>query len=126
VELRSAVAGAQDILGNRGGVPEGGIGGPLAGPEPKQAPASFTPVPGAGSEKRDSEASGGPFDDVINLNKPGAFTEGFKRFIAAKNSGGEHIQQSTASPSQDAEPELAPQAEMVLRLFRGTVVKGKG
>jgi DNA polymerase-3 subunit gamma/tau len=123
VELRSAVAGAQDVLGNR--VPEGGIGGPLAGPEPKQAPANFTPDPGTGSEKRDSEVSGSPFDDTINLNKPGAFTEGFKRFIAAKNSGGEHIQQNTASVSRDEEPELAPQAEMVRRLFKGTVVKEK-
>jgi hypothetical protein len=68
----------------------------------------------------------GPFDDALNLNRPGAFTEGFKRFIAAKNSGESIFQHNTGSSSQDTEPEIPPQAEMVRRMFKGTVVRNEG
>jgi DNA polymerase-3 subunit gamma/tau len=130
-ELRAAVAGARAALENRGGAPEGGIGGPLAGPEVKQTPADSTgmpqPSPRPGPEMQGPVSSEpGPFDDALNLNRPGAFTEGFKRFIAAKNSGEPIFQHDAGSASQDTEPEISPQAEVVRRMFKGTVVRNDG
>ncbi|MDR2028385.1 MAG: DNA polymerase III subunit gamma/tau [Treponema sp.] len=129
-ELRAAITGARAALENRGSVPEGGIGGPLAGPELKQTPAEPSgpgrPFPGTGPEARPPASSGDGFpEDPINLNRPGAFTEGFKRFIEAKNSGNADLQFNTGPSSQNTEPEISPQAEMVRRMFNGTVVRDR-
>jgi DNA polymerase-3 subunit gamma/tau len=61
LELRAAIAGARNIL-EQGG--RGGVAGPLAGPGPKQTPAAQ--------------------DKPLNLNRPGAFTEEFKRVMATR------------------------------------------
>jgi hypothetical protein len=70
------------------------------------APAvSAAPVLGAApGQARESSAEGG------FLDKPGAFTEGFKQFIARQSD----------KPKEEALPE---EAEMVMKVFRGSVVK---
>jgi DNA polymerase-3 subunit gamma/tau len=74
LELRAAIAGARNILERGGG---GGVAGPLAGPGPKQAPAA--PAALAASAVQAAK------DRPLNLNRPGVFTEEFKRTMAARN-----------------------------------------
>ncbi|MDR1596439.1 MAG: DNA polymerase III subunit gamma/tau [Treponema sp.] len=82
LELRAAIAGARSIL-EQGG--RGGVAGPLAGPGPKQAPAAQ--------------------DKPLNLNRPGAFTEEFKRVMAARK-----VAEAPAeTPVTGTQPVLAPQ-----------------
>ncbi|QQO09748.1 DNA polymerase III subunit gamma/tau [Breznakiella homolactica] len=58
--------------------PQGGIAHPLAD-------AGGAPPPADTSFFEDREPGGAP--EGINLSEPGAFTEGFKRFLAAKEAG---------------------------------------
>jgi DNA polymerase-3 subunit gamma/tau len=80
-ELRAAVDRAREALGISGNDPargaalEGGISRPLAG----------DPPPRAGQEPNQAPEEGG-----LNLGAPGAFTEGFKRFMAGKSPAGEY------------------------------------
>jgi DNA polymerase-3 subunit gamma/tau len=89
-ELRAAIAGTRTLLGNGGGSDNGlgtsgadfsrgdlgrkalfgGIADPLAGPGPA-TPAVH-------------DRSGGFPSDTVNLNQPGAFTQEFKRVMAAR------------------------------------------
>jgi DNA polymerase-3 subunit gamma/tau len=80
LELRAAIAGARGILERDG---RGGVAGPLAGPGPKQAPAAQ--------------------DKPLNLNRPGAFTEEFKRVMAARK-----VAETPATETQP-QPVLTPQ-----------------
>jgi DNA polymerase-3 subunit gamma/tau len=77
-ELRAAVDDAREVLGISGkareAAPEGGIGRPLAG----------DPPPRAGQEPNQVPDGGG-----VNLDTPGAFTEGFKRFMSGRDPAGD-------------------------------------
>ncbi|MDR2738710.1 MAG: DNA polymerase III subunit gamma/tau [Treponema sp.] len=78
LELRAAIAGARSIL-EQGG--KGGIAGPLAGPGSKQAPAAQ--------------------DKPLNFNRPGAFTEEFKRVMAARKAA----ETSAEAPAAGTQPQ---------------------
>ncbi|GHT97658.1 DNA polymerase III subunit gamma/tau [Spirochaetia bacterium] len=105
-ELRAAVAGARDALGQNvqgqnvlgrgasGGGAEGGIGGPLAGNPP-------TP---AGRERSDRDA---PFDTDA-LNSPTALSDAFKRHIAARNGAQERNERQTDVSEDVFDTEPAP------------------
>ncbi|MDR2102096.1 MAG: DNA polymerase III subunit gamma/tau [Treponema sp.] len=165
-ELREALAQARGAL-------QGGIGRPLAVPEPQKAPADsgireetppFPRPPGGASGGGDRPA-GMPLG---RSSGAGSLSEEFKRYIAARESGtvppedygafaktavpagggepaseGEALPESGAGeeidfsedpfrqppehpvPKEPAGEELSPQAELVLRIFRGTVVKNE-
>ncbi|MFP3089561.1 DNA polymerase III subunit gamma/tau [Treponema sp. TIM-1] len=76
-ELRAAVAGAREVLGGNREDPagKGGIARPLAGPGRIPAPAETT---------LDRHGSG----DNPGADQRGAFSEGFKQYMAARESAG--------------------------------------
>jgi DNA polymerase-3 subunit gamma/tau len=92
-ELRAAIAGAQEVLGSGRESPagKGGVAIPLAGPGRNQAPAE-TPLSQEGSEENTTADQGG------------AFSEGFKRYMAARESSGEE-------PLPDEDPFFEGEAE---------------
>jgi DNA polymerase-3 subunit gamma/tau len=95
VELRNAVEAARSVLG-------------AAPPAP---PAGTTQ---AGSGSAAGSAAVAPSANSAFMDKPGAFTEGFKEFLA-KQSGEQPPPQSTSG-----------EAELVRRVFRGTYVNQEG
>jgi DNA polymerase-3 subunit gamma/tau len=74
-ELRAAVAGAWEVLA-QGSPGKGGIARPLAGPGRNQAPAETNPDRQGAWENQRADQSG-------------AFSEGFKQYMAARESAGE-------------------------------------
>ncbi|MDR2362917.1 MAG: DNA polymerase III subunit gamma/tau [Spirochaetaceae bacterium] len=86
-ELRAAIAGAQDALGigREGPAGKGGVALPLAGPGRNQAPAE-TPLSPEG------------FEGNRTADHGSAFSEGFKRFMAARETSGEE------PPPDDEDP----------------------
>ncbi|MDR0561084.1 MAG: DNA polymerase III subunit gamma/tau [Spirochaetaceae bacterium] len=117
LELRSAVAGAREVLAGGAVKREGGLVRPFGEPEPSQAPAKPAVY-------RDSEPA----------RKPAKFlTEHFNRYIASREPSGSAqaavsvsgILDSQTGPNLQTDSEMTPQAERVLRLFPGTVVKPK-
>jgi DNA polymerase-3 subunit gamma/tau len=112
-ELAEAVDSARDAL-------KGGVGRPLAGEgsvvrntAAPQAPGSVPASP-AVSEPREGEA--------------GVLTEGFKRYMASKNSGDHqgaglpwHNSRRDEPPFRSAQ-ELNPGVQTVLKLFQGTII----
>jgi DNA polymerase-3 subunit gamma/tau len=99
-ELRAAVESARSVLGSGPAIspPERNAAGRVTAVPPQSAVEQ--PVAGAGSET--GEGSG-------FMDRPGAFTEGFKQFLAHK--------------AEDKSETISEEAETVRRLFRGTVVK---
>jgi DNA polymerase-3 subunit gamma/tau len=97
-ELREAVEGARAVLGSPGS----------AGPSAPASSAAGGPVSGQGAGE--AFAQEGP----NFMDKPGAFTEGFKQFLARR------------SGEKPAEQKISEEAELVRRFFRGTVVSGDG
>jgi DNA polymerase-3 subunit gamma/tau len=97
VELRNAVEAARSVLG--------------AAPAVSAGPA----LPAAGSAAGGPAVSAPPAagNNAAFMDKPGAFTEGFKEFLARQS--GEEPQQSTSG-----------EAELVRRVFRGTYVNQGG
>ncbi|MDR2103608.1 MAG: DNA polymerase III subunit gamma/tau [Treponema sp.] len=165
-EIRDALTRAREAL-------KGGIGRPLAVPEPQEVPADLKmggkiPLPppefsggGVGEQERPADIPAAGL-----RSSAGSLTEEFKRYIAARESGlvpaeetagagnvpgagappperdvfpiNGNVAGNTApeaanfaenpshqSPQESAQEELSPQAELVLRVFRGTVVKNK-
>ncbi|MDR2630657.1 MAG: DNA polymerase III subunit gamma/tau [Spirochaetaceae bacterium] len=79
-ELREAIAGAREVLGGtESPVGQGGIARPLAGPGQNQTPAKTVPAP-ASEESKDS------FGESHSADQSGNFSEGFKRYLAARES----------------------------------------
>jgi DNA polymerase-3 subunit gamma/tau len=76
LELRAAVDSARSALGGEFGKAKGGIARPLA--EPGQD------APGGTSWDEPGTARDGEPANSFSMDKPGAFTEGFKRFLAGK------------------------------------------
>jgi DNA polymerase-3 subunit gamma/tau len=76
-ELRAAIAGVWEVLGDKrdGSGGKGGIALPLAGPGRIKAPAETSP---------DRQGSG----ENPGTDQGGAFSEGFKRYMAARESTG--------------------------------------
>jgi DNA polymerase-3 subunit gamma/tau len=76
-ELRAAVAEAREVLGGapEGPAGEGGIARPLAGPGRNRTPAETGPAREGAGENPGTDQSG-------------AFSEGFKRYMAARESAG--------------------------------------
>jgi DNA polymerase-3 subunit gamma/tau len=100
LELRDAVDSARAVLG---------ISGPPNALKPPAETAAFTePVRSAGQSSPLSEAS--PMESAF-MDRPGAFTEGFKKVLAQK------------SELRQPEETIPEAAEVVRRVFRGTVVK---
>jgi DNA polymerase-3 subunit gamma/tau len=99
-ELQKAIAGAREALGGAFPAGEGGLGRPLAGPGPR-SPAKVSPDEGAAG----SGVPGGQ-----------SLIEGFSRLLATRTAGGQ-------APAGEG-PEIEPQVERVLRVFRGTLVTG--
>jgi DNA polymerase-3 subunit gamma/tau len=108
-ELAETVEKARDAL-------KGGVSRPLS-PEgaaswdtiPKEAAAPEGQTIPAVSGKRESET--------------GFLTEGFKRYIASKNSGDfNSVDKHRDEPPAQNPKELNPGVQMVLKLFRGTIV----
>jgi DNA polymerase-3 subunit gamma/tau len=81
-ELRAAIAGAREVLGNTRPAGQGGIALPLAGPGQIQAPAE-TPPSREGPEGHETD-------------QEGAISEGFKRFMAAR--------ENSALPVEEEDP----------------------
>jgi DNA polymerase-3 subunit gamma/tau len=99
LELRTAVDSARALLG-------GAALGDSARSVGAASAVSAAPVLGAAPGQANArESAEGGF-----LDKPGAFTEGFKQFIARQSD----------KPKEEALPE---EAEMVMKVFRGSVVK---
>jgi DNA polymerase-3 subunit gamma/tau len=102
-ELRNAVEAARSIL----------AGAPATAAKPGQSGGTFAgggagPA-GAGSAGSDSaEHNAAAF-----MDSPGAFTEGFKEFLARRQTG-------------DQKENVSEEAETVRRVFRGTYVKEEG
>lgn len=101
-ELRAAVESVRSALGSAASLPPADQRAPDRTAEPKAAS-----LPGR-------EAGTGPAAGESGfMDRPGAFTEGFKQFLAHK-----------AEDKTEDKAETIPEgAETVLRLFRGTVVK---
>jgi DNA polymerase-3 subunit gamma/tau len=77
------------------------------------AGSGAAPAPGNSSFPLEDQNAPGVFPtESAFMDKPGAFTEGFKKFIAR--------QPPETRPREEAVPK---EAEMVCRVFRGTVVK---
>ncbi|MDR1957130.1 MAG: DNA polymerase III subunit gamma/tau [Treponema sp.] len=130
-ELRAAIAGVQAALGAPGPVEGAGI---TAEPPP---PRYDSPLPSPQAAQVREQTP--PFAP----GKPGSLSENFSRFMAAKESGASvpetekqasrisgtivkdcvpsAMQHDGAAPA----PQIAPQVERVLHLFRGTIVKSK-
>ncbi|GHV85143.1 hypothetical protein AGMMS50230_07510 [Spirochaetia bacterium] len=112
LELRAAVEAARSALGSQTALGAGPVGGPpptgaAAGPAgPTVPPGPAGPTGSAGSA---GPAAAVPGTETF-MDRPGAFTEGFKQFLAQR------------SEEKKAEP-LNEEAETVRRVFRGTYVK---
>ncbi|MDR1950247.1 MAG: DNA polymerase III subunit gamma/tau [Spirochaetaceae bacterium] len=142
-ELRTVIGQARAVLGpgtaagkpeegpaaDRGVPPGAERGGPgSASPAPEYPPAvpPGTAEPGrAGTAEPPGfgEAEGseqGIFDSPLQFGKPGTLTEEFRRRMAAR----EAAPKGSAGPGEEA-PDIPPQAEVVRRVFHGTVVKKK-
>jgi DNA polymerase-3 subunit gamma/tau len=105
-ELRDAVDSARTVLG----LPPASAGDFSRGASPGGSGA-----PSLKAEKPGSEAEAAGFGGPGSfMDKPGAFTEGFKKFME---------KQSELKPGEETIPD---EAEMVRRVFRGTVVKQEG
>ncbi|MDR3167850.1 MAG: DNA polymerase III subunit gamma/tau [Treponema sp.] len=158
----------QEALTQARGALQGGIGRPLAVPEPQKAPADS----GTGEPPPFPQSGGGGFSGTGDRPagmppgrslRSGSLSEEFKRYIAARESGlvpagdygapaktslpagGGYEETGQASfkggetasgkdfppeagalvPDEPSGEELSPQVELVLRVFRGTVVKNE-
>ncbi|MDR2759605.1 MAG: DNA polymerase III subunit gamma/tau [Spirochaetaceae bacterium] len=98
-ELQAAVAGAREALA---GSPKGGVARPLAGPGLNQTPAETTTDRGGSAENNGADQGG-------------AFSEGFKRYMAGRESAGGSPPEEGASflgePPGAGEPDGEPEAE---------------
>jgi DNA polymerase-3 subunit gamma/tau len=108
VELRNAVDAARSVLGSAPG---------SASPPPALGFASGTAAPSAaaGSAASGSAVSVPPAvgNNSAFMDKPGAFIDGFKEFLARR-------------PEEQPQQNTSGEAELVRRVFRGTYVNQDG
>jgi DNA polymerase-3 subunit gamma/tau len=100
-ELRAAVESARTVLCSAASLPERAAADRTAAPEAASLP--------------EREAGAGPLagESSSFMDRPGAFTEGFKQVLAHK----------AEDKMEDKAETIPEEAETVRRLFRGTVVK---
>jgi DNA polymerase-3 subunit gamma/tau len=105
-------------------------------PELREAVAGAREALGAAGAKRRIEPRAGErpaavqYDSPMNPAKNESLTEGFKRFIAARESTPQGREGETAGEPADSgagkgEEDIPPEAELVRHVFHGTVVKKK-
>ncbi|MDR2403897.1 MAG: DNA polymerase III subunit gamma/tau [Spirochaetaceae bacterium] len=125
-ELREEIARVRAVLGPaamRPGIPDE-TGAGTSGTENtvklavKEAGEGPEDTAAYASEHAGSEQE--IFDSPLQFGKPGTFTEEFKRRMAAR----EAVPKAKAGEG-DEDPDIPPQAEMVRRVFHGTVVRKK-
>jgi DNA polymerase-3 subunit gamma/tau len=115
LEMASAVKQAEAVL--KGGTRPLAVRAPEGPDKNRENSAWENPAPGAPKDP----------DDGIKPGQEGFLNEGFKRYRAAKESGGADPEPAREPPAAEALPQTEDENESgvktVLRLFNGTIVK---
>jgi DNA polymerase-3 subunit gamma/tau len=109
----AGVSGPGDFGGGSSGPGDYGTAGTVKAGVKEAGGNRAAPPTGAGSEQE-------IFDSPLQFGKPGTFTEEFKRRMAARETA-----PKTEAAEGDEVTDIPPQAEMVRRVFHGTIVQKK-